>query len=312
MMKKLNLIIAASMLAASMATSFAQDSGTAHQFIRIPRDPVSGAMGGAGAASTFTTAYSSFRNAAVIPFSDKDIDIGVSYQMWAPDGVKSNNVSTGIAYKLSDSFGLSLGFGYDAGGEIRIYDASGKPAGTFSSSDMVFNAGFGYRFSEKMGAGASFRYSSDNVAEGTSLSAFGADVFILYQAMPGLGLAAGVSSIGSSVKGAAGETYSLPVSATAAGSYRAEINGRNTVDIAIDADYFLSGSFAAAFGLQYSYNDMISVRAGYHLGTDGSPLPSFATVGAGVQFAGFKFDLSYLTANDIIGNTIAIGVGASF
>jgi len=57
---------------------------------------------------------------------------------------------------------------------------------------------------------------------------------------------------------------------------------------------------------------MVFVRAGYHLGTDKAPLPSFATVGAGFKYAGFSLNVAYLTANNIIGNTLTFGLGVTF
>ncbi|MBQ9172827.1 MAG: hypothetical protein IJ161_03730, partial [Bacteroidales bacterium] len=126
-MKRSYMMAAFAALAISSVCSYAQqDNNSAHQFIRIPRDPAAGAMAGAGAASTFSTSYSAFRNAAVIPFSDRTVDVGASFQMWAPDGVKSNNVAAGVAYKASEKFGFSVGFAYDMGAEMKTYDASGK------------------------------------------------------------------------------------------------------------------------------------------------------------------------------------------
>ena len=311
-MKRITIIAAAAALAISSLCSYAQDKNSAHQFIRIPRDPATGAMAGAGSASTFTTSYSAFRNSAVIPFSDKTVDVGVSYQMWAPDGVKSNDVAAGVAYKVSDKFGFSVGFAYDMGAEMQTYDASGKSSGKFSPSDMMINAGLGFAFTEKIGAGVNVRYSSDKIADGVTSNGFGADVFVLYKALPELNLTAGVSSLGSSVKDASGQTFSLPMSATIAGAYTAAIDEQNRVDVALDADYFFTGGLGAALGLQYSYDDLIFVRAGYHLGTDKAPLPSFATIGAGVKYSGFKLDVSFLTANPVIGNTLTIGVGVAF
>lgn len=311
-MKRTTIIAAAAALAISSLCSYAQDKNSAHQFIRIPRDPATGAMAASGSASTFTTSYSAFRNSAVIPFSDKPVDVGVSYQMWAPDGVKSNDVAAGVAYKVSDKFGFSVGFAYDMGAEMQTYDASGKSSGKFSPSDMVLNAGLGFAFTEKIGAGVNVRYSSDKIADGVTSNGFGADVFVLYKALPELNLTAGVSSLGSSVKDASGQTFSLPMSATIAGAYTAAIDEQNRVDVALDADYFFTGGLGAALGLQYSYDDLVFVRAGYHLGTDKAPLPSFATIGAGVKYSGFKLDVSYLTANPVIGNTLTIGVGVAF
>jgi hypothetical protein len=58
---------------------------------------------------------------------------------------------------------------------------------------------------------------------------------------------------------------------------------------------------------------MVSFRAGYRYGGD-SPIPSFASVGAGVKFSGVKLDLAYLIAggDSPMKNTLAIGLGYSF
>ena len=311
-MKRPFMIAVVTALVISSLNAFAQDKNSAHQFIRIPRDPATGAMAGAGAALPGSYAYSSFRNSAIIPFSESTVDVGASFQLWAPNGVKSTNVAAGIGYKVSDAFGFSVGFGYDAGQEMTVYDESGKTKGVFSPNDMVINAGLGVKFSDNFGAGVNARYSAEKLADGVSTSGFGADVFVLYQAMPGLNITAGVSSLGSSVKDADGESFSLPMSATLAGSYKAALDEQNKIDVALDADYFFTGGITAALGLQYSYDDMVFVRAGYHLGTDKAPLPSFATIGAGVKFSGFKLDISYLTANNIIGNTLTVGLGFAF
>ena len=80
-----------------------------------------------------------------------------------------------------------------------------------------------------------------------------------------------------------------------------------------DADYYLAGAFAAAVGASYTYDDMISVRAGYRAGAE-SVIPSFMSLGAGVEFAGVKLDLAYLlgVGDSYLGNTLAISVGYSF
>ena len=83
-MKRSYMIAIVTALAISSLSTFAQDKNSAHQFIRIPRDPATGAMAGAGAALPGSYAYSSFRNSAIIPFSESTVDVGASFQMWAP------------------------------------------------------------------------------------------------------------------------------------------------------------------------------------------------------------------------------------
>ncbi len=78
------------------------------------------------------------------------------------------------------------------------------------------------------------------------------------------------------------------------------------------------------FGAGYTYNKHVSVRAGYHYGSeskkdDGSVvscvIPSYASVGIGGAIAGFRLDVSYLIptgSNSPLKNTFALALGYSF
>ena len=83
------------------------------------------------------------------------------------------------------------------------------------------------------------------------------------------------------------------------------------VDAQVDIDYYFDGALATALGAGYTFNDMVSLKAGYRAGGD-SVLPSFASVGAGVKFMGLKLDVAYLIGTENMNNTLAIGLGFSF
>jgi len=300
-----------SLLAAALFCApqvFAQ--GEALPFIRIDRNPRTAAMAGAGAASSYGIAYSSFRNAAVIPFFTGTLDAGVNYQRWAPDGVGANNVDFGAGVKLNDKFGFSVGGAYQMGTEYMAYGADGLPGATFSPYDVAVNAGFAYRVIPYLSVGVNLRYASSTLGEGNAYSGFGADVMLLYRSETGLSAAAGVSSVGTRVSSGE-EDFSLPTSATAALAY-GKTFGKHGVEAALDLDYYFSGNITAALGLEYNFNKMVFVRGGYHFGTEAAVLPSFATAGLGVRFFGVSLDFAYLTANRIIGNSFTVGLGYSF
>ncbi len=280
-------------------------------FIRIDRDPVSAGMGFAGAASVAETAYSSFRNSSVIPFSDKRMAAGVSGQSWAPDGAKSTNLNFGTAFKFSDRIGFSLGAAYQAGEEYSVFSTSGDAKGTYKPFDLVLGVGTGFRILNNLSFGADFRYASQSLSADDSYSAFNADAFLTYHSS-GLSVTAGLSSFGPGVKSASGESFSLPTSATVGADWSKSFSEVHSVRLAADADYFFSGNVTVAAGAQYSFRNMIFARAGYHFGTKNAVLPSFATVGFGVRFFGVSLDLGYLTANDVLGNTITFGLGYRF
>ena len=155
------------------------------------------------------------------------------------------------------------------------------------------------------------RYASQKLSTDNSYSAVSADIFLTYR-LSELNITAGVSSIGSSVKSVAGDSFSLPVSATIGADWSKTFSETHGIRIAADADYFFSGNVTVAAGAEYSFKNMAFARAGYHFGTKDAVLPSFATVGLGVRFFGVSLDIAYLTANGVLGNTLTFGLGYRF
>lgn len=292
----------------SLELSFAQEESL--PFVRIGRDPVAGAMGFAGAANSSETAYSSFRNVSVIPLSENRLSAGFSYQNWAPDGVKSSNMNLGASFKAG-RFGFAIGGAYQAGDEYSIVDATGASKGTFKPNDLLVNGGVAFGILDDLSAGVNVRYASQKLTSEDSYSAVCADVFLTYR-LSGLNVTAGVSSLGSSVKSASGDSFSLPASATIGADWTGTFSESHGVRVAADVDYFFSGNLTVAAGAQYSFKDMVFARAGYHFGTKNAVLPSFATVGLGVKFFGVSVDVAYLTANEALGNTLTVGLGYRF
>ena len=303
-------IITAMITALCASTTFAQDE-EALSFIRIVRDPVSAGMGFAGTASGTETAYSSFRNSSVIPFSVERLSAGVSGQMWAPDGVKSTNLGFGAAFKAGKRLGFSIGGAYQMGEEYSLTDETGNTTGTFKPNDMILNGGVGVKIIDNLAAGVNLRYASQKLSEGNSYSAVAADIFMTYR-LSDLNVTAGVSSLGSSVKSESGDSFSLPTSATVGADWSKAFSEDHGVRLSADFDYYFSGNVTAAAGAEYSFKNMLSARAGYHFGSKDAVLPSFVTVGIGIKFFGMSLDIAYLTANDVLGNTLTFGLGYRF
>ncbi len=310
-MSNLKKILMTAMTFLATASFVSAQDGEALPFIRIVRDPVSAGMGFAGVASGTETAYSSFRNSSVIPFAADKLSVGVSGQMWAPDGAKSTNLAFGTAFKTGKRLGFTVGGAYQIGEEYSSMDETGNSAGTFKPNDFVLNAGAGFLILDNLSVGANVRYASQKLSTDNSYSAVSADIFLTYR-LSELNITAGVSSIGSSVKSVAGDSFSLPVSATIGADWSKTFSETHGLRIAADADYFFSGNVTVAAGAEYSFKNMAFARAGYHFGTKDAVLPSFATVGLGVRFFGVSLDIAYLTANDVLGNTLTFGLGYRF
>ena len=298
MKKKIIFLSLGFVLAVSAAAQEAAESSTAFPFLAIDRDVVTSAMGGAQSLSPLC-------NPAVIPFSGSDVQAGL--QLWAPSSVKATHINILSGIKLGDRLGLSVTAAYQMGQPYAISDASGKETGQFRPSDLLVGAGLGYAFTDNLSAGVQVKLASQTLAAGSSSSAVAADAFILY-ANEGLQATAGVTSMGPSIKDSQENKYNLPSSAKLGIGYTLPAG----LSFRADADYFFTGGIGAGLGAQYAWKDMVFVRAGYHLGTDKAPIPSYLSLGAGAKFSGFHLDLCWLTANEALGNTLMFGIGYAF
>lgn len=307
-----HIIASAGILAVALSVSFrasAQES-EAMAFGRVTHDPVAAAMGGAGVASVTDAAYASYRNAAAIPYYDGTLDIGAGYQLWQASGTGYMNLAG--AWNVNDRFGIAAGFTYGMGKNYDIYDAGGFVTGSFAPSEMQANIGLGWRFLPWLSLGANVKYLSNTLAEGHSYSAISSDIFLMSR-LNDLSLALGVSSLGSRVESTTGAKFSQPTSLTFGAGYLAEFAEDHSVEVLLDADWYLAGALSASLGAEYCWNRMVSVRAGYRYGGK-SVIPSYASVGAGIKLIGISLNLAYLIASgdSPMQNTLTFGLGYSF
>lgn len=287
-------------------------SAQALPFITADYDPATLATGGASAVQTSSIAYAAFRNAATIPFSEQKADVAASYAGWAPGGCSTNVITIAGAINMNKKLGFTAGLAYGMNPAYEITDDSGTSNGSFKPNEMQLNAGFSYRFLPFLSAGVNVGYASTKLAENASCGAFNADIFLMAK-FGGLKVTAGVSDIGSAVTSTSGASYSLPAAATLGVGFQTTAAEKHDFEVSADADYYLAGAFAGAFGLAYVYNDLVSVRAGYRYGGK-SVIPSFASVGAGIKLMGIKLNAAYLIGSkeSPMANTIAVGLGYTF
>ena len=296
----------------SLAVRAQETQYEAMLFSRTDRNPVTLGMGTAGYASLDQMAWASYRNAAALSLSEKTGAMSFSWSGMspaAPDGMSHHfNVGTGLRF---GKLGVALGASYMPGHAYDVLYESGVSGGVFKPLDFQANLGVSFAILKNLSIGVNGRVLLQNLAPERSYTAFAGDVSVMYR-LSGLTVAAGLSNIGTQVTSSTGIAYPLPTSVTAGLCYRLDFAQKHSVTAALDADYFLTGRFTAAAGVQYTALNLISVRAGYHLGTPGSVLPSFVTLGAGVHFAGLRLDVAYITANELLGNSLSASLAYTF
>lgn len=305
-MKK-RLII--SLLVVAGAFNSLSAAAQALPFTAVDRDPVALAKGGT-VTGLSSTAYSAFGNIAAVPFADRSGDLSAGYTLWQLEAVKTNSINVGGAYKIKDRFGVAAALSYGMSPGYDIVDGTGAVKGTFKPSSMQFNAGFAWRFIESVALGVNVGYATSKLAEGHSYGAVDADLFAMAR-FSGFKAAIGLTEIGTKVKSSTGASFSLPTAIKAGAGYELSFGEKHGFSADASVDYFLSDGIAAAAGLEYSFDGMVAARAGYRYGGN-TAIPSYASVGAGICFAGVKADLAYLIGNAITGNSLCISVGYTF
>lgn len=290
----------------------AQESVPANEvfdFLSLPRGVARTGMAGAGSTLlSESSALATFDNPAVLPFALKHVDVAAVYGRWAPANANtlSNNLGGGASVRLGKGFALSAAVINQAHSEV---DFGGK-YGTYAPKDLIFAFGAGASFGDHVSLGVSARMVQQSLMEDLKLSSFAVTVMVQYH-LNGLNVAAGVANLGSGVTSASGNVSKLPSSARLAASYELPL-GPGTLAAALDADYFFSGKLGVSAGVHYGFKDLVFVRAGYRYASPGSAYPSHLAIGLGAKWKGLGLDVSYLTANAQIGNSLCAGLSYRF
>ena len=270
--------------------------------LRIDRDPVLQSMAGAGFAMTSSSqAYAAFGNPAAASFSPKTLEAGLSYGSWSPRYASASSFAAGITGHVKGDVALSLGFarqGYPG------FDS--EPSSAFRPSDLIVRAGAGFGVSESFAIGFTAGYAKEALLSDYSLSAFSVSALAQYH-MEGLNIVGGVVHLGGKVA----SDYPLPTSAKLATDYGIAF-GSSDLHIAVDGDYYFSGNYSVALGLNCGIGGIGFVRGGYRIASANAAIPSGLGLGAGLAWHGISLDVSFLTASETLGGSWMAGLSYRF
>ena len=287
------------------ATTFAlAASAQALPSLLIGADPAALATGGASVARP-AGAFAVDNGAAAMSLSDKTFDVSATYGMWAPKTASNSLIGLGAFYKVSDKLALGLSGRMLRDKPYDITTAGGQITGQFSPSDLVAGLGLSYAVTDGLSLGVSARMVSSAIGESMKGTAFGADVSAMYAA-GGFSGALAVCNLGSPIS-YGGTSYAQPMLARAGTAYC--ISG---LTASAEVDYLFAGALMAGLGLEYCIADIVSLRGGFHYGDDAKALPTYASLGLGLQYAGIHLDVTFLTTSQTIGNSLLFGLGYAF
>jgi len=296
-------------LALVAITARAQDNSAqsiAFPFLRLDRNPVTSAMAGAGFSSTAADpAFAAFGNPAMPVFMDNKVSAAVSYRYWSPKTLQENHITAAFAVKLAPR--VAVNAGYTRG----IQPPVDPETDSFHPNDNNFSLGVSFLAAEGVSLGINGHYAMQELVKGYRLQSFCADAVVQYH-LENMNAALGVMSVGPQVTSkSSGSNYSLPSSIKLAGDYTFAF-GPCKLLLALDADYYFKGMMAASAGANLEMYERFFLRAGGRYAADGAPLPTHAALGAGVKIGPARVDVTYLTMNKIIGNSLMGGVSVAF
>ena len=269
----------------------------AMSFAALPTNPAELAMGGISEVS-----------------NDTMMDASAGYMLYSPSYVPTSYMTAQAEYRLKGKIVISLGALYGKCTEYEMFNPGGLANGYFSPTQMKFNAGVEYKVLNFLSAGIKLKYLGESLSHEAKYGAFAGDVYINadvpLSSTSSLVGRAGVANAGTKVKSASGQEYSLPSSALVAAGYKSDF-GRSRLSIMAQADYYFCNTLAISAGASYTFNDLVSLRAGYHVG-DKVVMSSFASAGLGLCLFGARLDFAYLFGSDVMKNTLSVSVGYAF
>ena len=272
-------------------------------FLLIPSDARPAALGNASVALPGNT-FAPDNSMAAAALDNRTAAFGAGYNLWAPQTAKMGVAHLGGWYRTG-RLAIGLGGRYCIEQPYDIVSGGGKTVGSYTPKEFSASLGLAYRIAGPFSLGVTARLVSSDLAEKASGTAFGADISAMYAAS-GFSAAIGVSNLGTPIRYGS-TSYAQPMLARAGGAYSA---GGFTASL--EADYLFAGALMAGLGLEYCIADIVSLRGGFHYGDAAKALPTYASLGLGLQYAGIRLDVTFLTASKTLGNSLMVSLGYAF
>jgi outer membrane protein OmpA-like peptidoglycan-associated protein len=209
-----------------------------------------------------------------------------------------------IAWALPLPVGVAgVSLVYLNGGSLLRSDPGDTPddpdRGSFSAADIGFTGGYGFAFNESMFLGANIVLFSETIDSQSSLG-WAMDLGFMYK-LPweGLTLGAVLQNLGPATR-VAEEYFRLPINFKVGLSYYL----RSDILLSLDYNQLLEQEGEIALGVEYRFEEIIAIRAGYSYqgkidNADlysgfGTNAVSGISAGMGVYYENFRLDYAFV------------------
>lgn len=273
-------------------------------FLQISSDAAVSGMAGAGVALHSNAPIDN--NMADAALGTETLSVGAGYTLWQP-AVASGYGLIGVnaSYRIIPKLTVALSVKDFGSPSYDIVQADGRVTDTFKPMDLAIGAGAAYQLMDGLSVGVAAQFIHSSLGPEAKSSTVAVNLSAKYRS-GGLQAGLGVNNIGGNIS-YGGDPYALPMLVKGGVAYT--VAGFTA---ALEAGYVFKAGLMASLGLEYGFKDMLFVRGGYHYGSFPYVIPSHASLGLGVEFAGFRIDVSYLTASATLSNTLSVGLGYCF
>ena len=211
-----------------------------------------------------------------------------------------------VGYKFANRHAAFAGFRYAGGLKLKGYDMLGEPTKDYQPYKWTIDLGYAYMIGNGFSAYAVgnviFSHLSKNAVGGafTIGASYQKSTTTAGNKSANLMLDAKVGAIGPQLDYGNGNKTTMPTYVAVGGALTVDVADKHQVGGAWSTRYFFRPSeykvLMLGAGLEYTYNKMVSLRAGYEYGDRNL---SHFTMGAGFKYGGLRLNGTYMlkTAN---------------
>lgn len=225
-----------------------------------------------------------------------------------------------VGYKFANRHAAFAGFRYAGGLKLKGYDMLGEPTKDYQPYNWTIDLGYAYMIGNGFSAYAVgnviFSHLSKNAVGGafTIGASYQKSTTTAGNKSANLMLDAKVGAIGPQLDYGNGNKTTMPTYVTAGGALTVDVADKHQVGGAWSTRYFFRPSeyktLMLGAGLEYTYNKMVSLRAGYEYGDRNL---SHFTMGAGFKYGGLHLNGAYMLKTANAGSSYCtIGLGYDF
>ena len=294
-------------------SSWAQESQTEYNFLRIPVSAHAAALGGDNISIIENDASLIFSNPALL-CNVADKQIGLNYMNYMQG---ANTLSASYNFGVMDRGSLALSAQYMDYGQMKEMNPEGIQTGDFKAKDISMAGYFSYMLSDYFSAGISAKFITSYIGNYNSIGV-GVDLGAnYYNADKEFSVSAVIKNLGGQVKAYNEDYEAMPIDMQIGISKRLvntplrlngtlvnlnHLKGKLKDHLVIGADLLLSESIWVGFGYNFRRASEMSIGTGDNESSHGAGF----SLGAGINLERFKVNAAWgkyhVSSNSILIN----------